>query len=859
MASKHHGIERPFWVDAIHTFALAGLTIAQPVYSSLAGGAEFFVAHGAGPLAVLALAACLSLGLPLAIIALESIVRWINRPTGRIFHLAVTALLLFSLALQFADRLSGQSLAVPVLVAAVLAALGTVLYMQSAVFNRILSILAIGAALFPLNFLLVSPVSRIVLETGSAALGEVSAPASDTPIVLVIFDEFNPTVLLDHEGKIDGVRYPHFAELASQSWWFPRATSTHPQTQFAVPAILTGKLPDENKQFPSYKDHPRNLFTMLGSSYSMNVKETLTSLCPDSLCKAEGRGFNDKLFASDILVVIGHSLLPRAFAAELLPPLDAGWNGFARTAAAKVDAPDNESGDAAEQQLIKAFGEQANRSRLDSFRDFISKSGAGKRHLDFLHVLLPHQPYEFLPSGTIYSGGPDIGFSNDTWVDDQNLVNLAYHRYMMQVGLVDTLIGELIAHLKRSGVYDSALIIVTGDHGRAFHPGMHSRAITQSNGDLLHIPLLIKMPGQKDGAISDILVSNMDILPTIAEALGIETQWDFDGESVFAKERQTDTSLHVSFKGENFIFDRNEIVRRPLLKWQSETFPSSRSVSELFISSPYSDLVGKNISSFEIGADIVIAAPFLKANLSAFANIDLKRGFLPALLQSEIEGAGASSSTWVALALNNRIVAVTPAYQAENGRKSLASLLPESAFRQGNNHLSAFFIEGSSQAPRLIPIMTNSETYTVDNGGSLLKSSGGKTYIVEERIKFGSVDKVIHNGSSLTLIGWSADTQVMEPVQTIVAFVDGKFTCATNPSLRRQDVANHFQAASVEFSGYSLSCPFDGSSLGRESLRVFGISPTGAVGELHVAEHAMGDAGSIVEDDPANQAEHTRN
>ena len=35
----------------------------------------------------------------------------------------------------------------------------------------------------------------------------------------------------------------------------------------------------------TYGDHPRSLFTLLGSSYEMHVSEPWTNLCPDSLCE----------------------------------------------------------------------------------------------------------------------------------------------------------------------------------------------------------------------------------------------------------------------------------------------------------------------------------------------------------------------------------------------------------------------------------------------------------------------------------------------------------------------------------------------------------------------------------------------
>ncbi len=63
------------------------------------------------------------------------------------------------------------------------------------------------------------------------------------PVVLVVLDEFNITALLDAEGRIDPVRFPNFAALASQSQWFTNAVATYVETAVAVSAILTGRQP----------------------------------------------------------------------------------------------------------------------------------------------------------------------------------------------------------------------------------------------------------------------------------------------------------------------------------------------------------------------------------------------------------------------------------------------------------------------------------------------------------------------------------------------------------------------------------------------------------------------------------------
>ena len=103
---------------------------------------------------------------------------------------------------------------------------------------------------------------------------------SQTPVVLLIFDEFPMTALLNDQEQVDAKRFPNFAALSRHSDWFRNALTVADATEQAVPAILTGDFPKPNS-VASYADHPRNLFTLFdSSSYRLNISESQTDLCP---------------------------------------------------------------------------------------------------------------------------------------------------------------------------------------------------------------------------------------------------------------------------------------------------------------------------------------------------------------------------------------------------------------------------------------------------------------------------------------------------------------------------------------------------------------------------------------------------
>ena len=119
----------------------------------------------------------------------------------------------------------------------------------------------------------------------------------------------------------------------------------------------------------------------------------------------------------------------------------------------------------------------------------------------FKHVLLPHVPWQFYPSGRRYrrhAPEPIPGLNGETGFGVPWLVKVSYQRHLLQLGLADRLLGELLARLRRLGLYGDALVVVVADHGIGFHVGMDRRSVTPRNAqDLAPVPLLVKLPGQR--------------------------------------------------------------------------------------------------------------------------------------------------------------------------------------------------------------------------------------------------------------------------------------------------------------------------------------------------------------------------
>jgi len=106
-------------------------------------------------------------------------------------------------------------------------------------------------------------------------------------------------------------------------------------------------------------------------------------------------------------------------------------------------------------------------------------------------------------------------------------------QYDAGIACIDFHIGRLLDRLRELGLYENTLVIVTADHGEAF--GEHNRmehAYGSLYQDQIHVPLLIKYPGQHEGQRSHALVSQVDFLPTILDLAGIAAPAGAQGQSL---------------------------------------------------------------------------------------------------------------------------------------------------------------------------------------------------------------------------------------------------------------------------------------------------------------------------------------
>jgi hypothetical protein len=671
---------------------------------------------------------------PAVLVAVELLVGLASRRAADALHLVFVVGLAALIVLQVAKRIEALPPWVAVAVAVTLALALGVLYARTRFVPTLLTALAPAPLVFLGLFLLTSPVSKLVFVEEVAV--RAATVQSSTPVVMLVLDEFNPAGLMDARRRLDAERFPNFAALARQSNWYRDATTVHAHTEKAVPAILTGRLP-ERGALPVHADHPRNLFTLLGRRYRMNVIETLTRLCPRNVCTrtaaqhdaAVGATRTESL-VSDAAIVYGHVLLPEDLTGRL-PPITDTWTDFRGADEQEAEA--------------RACGRK--------FCAFAARIGASQRpSLSFLHALLPHVPWQYLPAGRRYANEVRRipGVVSSRWGRNRWLVEQGYQRYLLQLGYTDAALGLVLERLRAVGLYDRSLIVVTGDHGAGFTPGEPRRLITHANAaDLAFVPLIVKLPRQRTGRTIGGLARTVDILPTIADALGARPGWRFDGRSLLGRRLPADGVVEVGGNAGTVSVRLSELRRRQQAGLQRRAALFGRGSFD-GVYRFGSSLVGRRV------ADLAAVSGTGSATLngaSLFDDVDVRSDLVPSYLTGRVSGVG--SGARLAIAVNGVVAAVTQTY----GSRFAAMISPES-LRAGKNDVAVYAVRGGS----LQPLGGAGLSYTL-RGGALV-SQRGSVSVVRGALR-GQV-RLSVRPDSILFGGWAVDPRARQAADAVV-------------------------------------------------------------------------------------------
>ncbi|MBC8550012.1 MAG: sulfatase-like hydrolase/transferase [Nitrospira sp.] len=239
---------------------------------------------------------------------------------------------------------------------------------------------------------------------------------------------------------------------------------------------------------------------------------------------------------------------------------------------------------------------------LNSFLSFLD-SGLPEPYFAWIHLYPPHEPYlASEPFMGMYDSSPELrtfqsqlrarlgsyGYiKQGKYPDDvQQDVDRLRARYDEFIRYCDDRFEKFIGELEKRGADDNTFIMLSSDHGESFEHVKIGHGATLYEPEV-HIPMIIKAPGQKQGLIVHNHVEQVDITSTIADLAGIEIPEWMEGQSLspFMRGEAVEPRSVISMALEANRGRGYQITKGKIAVWEGEyklIYYVSQDRSELF-------------------------------------------------------------------------------------------------------------------------------------------------------------------------------------------------------------------------------------------------------------------------------------
>lgn len=284
--------------------------------------------------------------------------------------------------------------------------------------------------------------------------------------VLITIDTLRPDRLTAYDANV--ATSPQIAAFASQSILYANAYAHSAWTTPSHASMMTGLLPPEHGVRDLWRDRVSDATT--------TIAELL-----------QARRFDTAAFVSSVVL-----------------RSEVGFDqGFA----------------VYDEGAVRAFTERYAPNTTNAFLKWLDSPRDG-RFFAWIHLFDPHAPYRAHESYDEVARQRDEGIPVD--LTGERADEVRRYRYDSEVHHVDCEFGRIVDALKRQGLYEDTVIVVTSDHGELLGEGdqwLH-RGVSET---VLRIPLILKPAGADAGGLEiDQRVRQIDVFPTLLEMLDVE-------------------------------------------------------------------------------------------------------------------------------------------------------------------------------------------------------------------------------------------------------------------------------------------------------------------------------------------------
>jgi arylsulfatase A-like enzyme len=192
---------------------------------------------------------------------------------------------------------------------------------------------------------------------------------------------------------------------------------------------------------------------------------------------------------------------------------------------------------------------------LDLFHRFpaVESFAHGEKMIDklpdgfflWIHVMTPHSPYHpdaasrgtFIPDKELRKFEDEGDDGARRWYpvyppDQQPQVDLRRLAYDEFILTADRAFGSFMSAFEKTGRLRDTTVIISADHGESFEGGVYQHENQYMTRPEIHIPLIVRTPGQQQGRTVSITADQTALAPTILEIAGQPKPYWMPGQSL---------------------------------------------------------------------------------------------------------------------------------------------------------------------------------------------------------------------------------------------------------------------------------------------------------------------------------------
>jgi len=169
------------------------------------------------------------------------------------------------------------------------------------------------------------------------------------------------------------------------------------------------------------------------------------------------------------------------------------------------------------------------------------EANAGRPFFAFVHYFDPHYPYE-PPPGYDFAARGGLGDVPVPYAEPQerfrdgfdmpdDFLEMTWLDYQGEIAFMDEHVGRLLGALDEAGLSDDTLVVLLSDHGESFEKGFYFAHGNRLYDTLVHVALMVRLPGRLAPGRVAAQVSLLDLYPTICELLGLPAPEGVQGRS----------------------------------------------------------------------------------------------------------------------------------------------------------------------------------------------------------------------------------------------------------------------------------------------------------------------------------------